>query len=109
MTIKDYLLMAIRNSAAWRERQAQQYPDDMRNAASARCLRQAEHDVSAMAPDDDRLLHLGDVAAGIGADAMAYYLEEQSRFIGRHGFDQADASTADLLAKLLMLADDMAI
>jgi len=102
---REQVVLSLENSARWRSAKAAEYPDDARNARAASALAAAAREVAALPADDARLDRLARFFASVDDDAVGAYVEEQSRIIGRHGFDVPEATTDELLASLLSLTE----
>ena len=57
-TVREWLVQSIEASADWRERKAEEYPGDARNATCAAALAQAAREVAALPADYPRLVTL---------------------------------------------------
>ena len=94
-TVREWLVQSLESSADWRERKAEEYPDDARNATCAAALAQAAREVAALPDDDPRLVTLERLPHD--EEAWGSYSEVENLIIARHGFDSAGATTDDHL------------
>ena len=98
-TVRDWLVSSLEGSADWRQRKAEEYPGDARNATCAAALAQAAREVAALPADDPRLVTLERLPHD--EEAWDSYSEVENLIIARHGFDSAGATTDDLLDRLV--------
>ncbi len=87
---KEQLLIEVESTADWRARKAEEYPDDPRNDRSAKALAKLARRLSRIKSDHPTIRALAEFweredtqAEQIKADLT----DEQSRYIGRYGFD----------------------
>src|ERR1700694_2520811 len=91
--VRTALAEYFSNQAGWRERKAEEYPDDRRNADSALRLRQLAEDVLTLPVDDERLRIVAGMAwiedAGMDwvEDGVFLAGEEAGRIASRAGVD----------------------
>jgi hypothetical protein len=110
--VRDYreqLVHSLEDSAEWRARIAEEYPNDERNARSAAALGAVARDVATLPDGDPRLRRLVRLYEA-GDAAVGDFLEEEHYIIARHGF-AADATqtTDELLSALVSAADEAVI
>ena len=109
--VRDYreqLVHSLEDSAEWRARKAEEYPNDERNGRSAAALDGAARDVAAIPDDDPRLRRLVRLYEA-GDAAVGDFLEEERYIIARHGFTSDATQTTDELLSALVSAADNAV
>jgi hypothetical protein len=107
--LREHLVAEFQDSAEWRGRKAETYPNDHRNETSRVAPEAAAREVAHLPHDDPRLVYLADwwglVAREVkqGNDEFGgAWKEEVSRVIGRHCFGRSATRTTDeLLAALV--------
>ncbi len=103
------LIRDIESCADWRERKAQEQPDDERHARSGQALRRAALEMAALPASDPRLMQLAYFLASQPDDEVVQlYLAEESLIIGRYGFGAADASVDELMTLLVTASEKAA-
>jgi hypothetical protein len=107
--VREHLQILLEDSAEWRARRAEEYPDDTYNARCAVALALAADDLAALPAKDPRLLHLAQFFEEGDDDAIRDYNDEESRIISRHGVDGPEPRTDRLLDALVTAADDAAL
>lgn len=102
MDIRDKLATTIEWQAEWREQKAAEWPEDYRNQASARALRELAAHVRSLPVEDPRL---------VGFDAFAddervMLGEEAGRWLSRVGFDGRPVDPDASLGQLAEISQD---
>lgn len=101
--MNELLAEVIDDQAEWRRRNARAYPDDGRNARSARALADLAAFVRALPEDDPTVWALaahGYVTSGPGSTLMLG--DETLTVLGRYGFDgEESADRLEFLKRLL--------
>ena len=104
---REQLLQRLDSLAAFRAREAEEHPEDERQAQAAKVLRATAHEVMALPDDDARLRGLATVCQAHDDDEVIAYVEAEDQILARHGFGaDATLSTDDLLGALAKAADD---
>ena len=101
---KDNLVRHLELSSEWRARKAGQLPDDGRHARSAEALARAAKDVAGLSDADSRLSRIDCLFYSGDEEAIAAYDGESALIVAQHGFDDADATTDELLDTLAEVA-----
>lgn len=101
-TMKAKLVEYLLEQATWREEKAAEYPEDQRNAASARALQAAASDVDSRTEDDLRLVQLDTLQRAYRMDVFSPG-EDSRRLIARFGFDSDGGSVNGLLDSVIEL------
>ena len=118
---KQILVAEVENTAEWRGRKAEEYPEDDRNERGSSALSTLAANIDAL-PSDHRLLQrLAEINQSVGdlLDRMkrfgresfsvdgvyARISEEQSDLLNRYGFDDPSEDGSDVEAFLSVLCD----
>ena len=106
---REQLVQRCESLSAWRAREAAAHPDDERDAQSSKALRATAAELLAMTDDDPTLHELASVCQVHNDAERSFYVDEEDRIVGHHGFGpEATQSTADLLAALTAAAHEAA-
>jgi hypothetical protein len=84
--MREAVVAYIRSTADWRDRKAEEYPDDERNARSATALREMADLVEQLPEDAAEFVALSEVILCVLTDDILMPGEEASRFLSRYGF-----------------------
>ena len=103
------LVRHLELSAEWRARKAEQLPDDGRHARSAEALARAAKDVAALSDADSHLSRIDRLFFSGDEEAIATYDGESALIVAQYGFDNADATTDELLDTLAAVADKASV
>lgn len=118
---KELLGFDIENTAEWRGRKVEEYPEDDRNARSSNALSALAANIDALPPDHRLFQRFADINQGVGdlLDRMktfgresfsvdgvyARISEETSNRLSRYGFDDPSEDGSDVEAFLSELCD----
>ena len=86
--VRPILAEYIEQQARWRDEKAALWPEDDRNAASARALRDLAHYVRALPDTDTRLEALAEIDEYVAPAGSLMPGEEAVRAVARFGFHQ---------------------
>ena len=95
------LAEAVKGQAEWRQRKAEEYPDDRRNARAAEALEGLAAHVLTLPDDDDRLRNLTML---VGGRDIFVFGQQASQALGRFGFDGPGEDADSFLDYLVGLA-----
>lgn len=82
--VRDALVSAAEQAAAWRQRMAERYPDHERNAASATALLKLAGRLRRLRPDHPRLWAVCDLYT---PERIPDLVETQTSLLRRYGFN----------------------
>jgi hypothetical protein len=111
--LRAQLVLAVKNSAKWRARRAEQHPDDQRNISSSRSLVALAERLEALPVNNPHLaayLEIMERAVGV-AVAKRSVLHDisdiEQRCIGRYGFDYPHDDNGNPAPFLFVLTREM--
>ena len=111
--LRAQLALAVKNSAKWRARRAEQHPDDQRNISSSRSLVALAERLEALPVSNPHLAAYIDimeraVAVAVAKRSMLHDISDiESRCIGRYGFDYAQSDNGNPALFLFVLTREM--
>ena len=100
--MKDLIIMAVESTAEWRQRKAQEYPDDHRNIDASLQLADLAKELYALPDDDPRLIEIesyNDRPEML--DLMSEIMEQQSVLLRLVGFSGGFEDAGDYLDRLV--------
>jgi hypothetical protein len=110
----EQLIDQVEGSSYWRARKAEEYPGDHRNVTSSESLARLAERLRELPPDDPNVAAyqaaMDDLLAAEDIDsALVDLSEDQSRYIGRYGFDYPeDGDPAEFLQAMTELVNNAA-
>ena len=111
--LRAQLVLAVKNSAKWRARRAEQHPDDQRNISSSRSLVALAERLEALPVSNPHLAAYIDimeraVAVAVAKRSVLHDISDiESRCIGRYGFDYAQSDNGNPALFLFVLTREM--
>ena len=111
--LRAQLVLAVKKSAKWRARRAEQHPDDQRNISSSRSLVALAERLEALPANNPHLAAYIDimeraVAVAVAKHSVLHDISDiESRCIGRYGFDYPQDDNGNPAPFLFVLTREM--
>jgi len=102
--MKDLIIMAVESTAEWRQRKAQEFPDDRRNIDASLQLADLAKELSALPDDDPRLIEIeGYYDRPEMLDLMPEIRGQESELLRLVGFSGGFEDAGDYLDRLIQI------
>lgn len=111
--LRAQLVRAVKSSAKWRARRAEQYPDDQRNISSSRSLVALAERLEALPANNPHLAAYIDimeraVTVAVAKRSVLHDISDiERRCIGRYGFDYSQGDNGNPALFLFLLTREM--
>lgn len=94
---KELLGYQVEGKAGWRDRKAEEYPEDERNARCAKALWRLVETLAALPDDHDLYQQFDRLIERLGSDGTTKIVEdgEEDNLISRYGFDSPEDDGSD--------------